>query len=111
MIFSREEFIDRLDGDEALMRQMVDLFRESTPRLLEEIHGSIAGRHPNAVARSAHALLGSLGIFGAAGALQLTAELEAQAREENYETMTQTFTALAHEAHEIDSALAAFTGA
>jgi HPt (histidine-containing phosphotransfer) domain-containing protein len=53
--------LDQLDGDEDLMERMVMLFRESTPRLLEQISAAIASEDAPGLARSAHALFSSLG--------------------------------------------------
>jgi hypothetical protein len=51
-IFSRKKLLDELDGDEMLMRRMILLFQESTPRLLEDIRGSIARHASGDLARS-----------------------------------------------------------
>jgi two-component system sensor histidine kinase/response regulator len=110
-IFSREKLLDALDGDEVLMRRMIALFHESTPRLLDEIRGAVARRSPGDLARTAHALLSSLGVFGACNAHHLTLQLEAQALHENYENTDRTFAALERETAEIHAALAVFAPA
>ena len=110
-IFSREKLLAELDGDEGLLRRLIALFRENTPRLLDDIRSSIAQRGSGELARSAHALLGSLGAFGAQDARRLTQQLEAQALHENYEHTARTFAALERETAEIHAALAAFTPA
>jgi PAS domain S-box-containing protein len=110
-VFSREKLLDELDGDEALMQRMIALFHENTPRLLDDIRGSIARRGSSDLARSAHALLSSLGAFGANNARHLTLRLETQAEHEDYEHTDQTFAALERETAEIHTALATFTPA
>jgi len=110
-IFAREKLMDELDGDEDLMRQMIALFHENTPRLLDDIRSAIARHSADELARSAHALLSSLGVFGAHDARRLTQQLEAQASQENYENTDQTFAALERGTAEIYTALAAFTAA
>jgi CheY-like chemotaxis protein/HPt (histidine-containing phosphotransfer) domain-containing protein len=110
-VFSREKLLDQLDGDEALMQRMIALFHENTPRLLDDIRGSIARRGAGDLARSAHALLSSLGAFGANDARHLTQQLEAQAHDENYEYTDRTFAALERETAEVHAALAVFTPA
>ena len=110
-IFSREKLLDELDGDEALMQRMIALFHQNTPRLLEDIRGSIARHGAIDLARSAHALLSSLGAFGANDARHLTQELLAHAHDENYEHTDRTFAALERETAEIHAALAAFAPA
>jgi HPt (histidine-containing phosphotransfer) domain-containing protein len=110
-IFSREKLLDEFDGDETLMRRTIALFHENTPGLLDDIRGSIGRRSVGDLARSAHALRGSLGVFGARDAHQLTLQLEAQAPQEDYEKIERTFAALERGTAEIHSALAAFTTA
>jgi signal transduction histidine kinase/CheY-like chemotaxis protein/HPt (histidine-containing phosphotransfer) domain-containing protein len=110
-IFSREKLLDQLDGDDALMQRLIALFHENTPRLLDDIRSSVARRSSNDLARSAHALLSSLGAFGAKDAHHLTQQLETQAHAENYEHTDRTFAALERETADIHGALAAFTPA
>ncbi|MEA3207359.1 MAG: hypothetical protein QOE70_416 [Chthoniobacter sp.] len=110
-VFSREKLLDELDGDEPLMQRMIALFHENTPRLLDDIRGSIARRGSPELARSAHALLGSLGAFGAHEARQLTLQIEAQAQLDDYENTDRTFAALERETAEVHAALSAFTPA
>ena len=93
------------------MRRMTALFHENTPLLLDDIRGSIALQSADGIARSAHALLSSLGAFGANAAHRLTQQLEAQAHDENYEQTDRTFAALERESAQIHAALAAFTPA
>jgi signal transduction histidine kinase/CheY-like chemotaxis protein len=105
-VFSRKKLLDELDGDEILMRRMISLFQESTPRLLEDIRGSIARRASGDLARSTHALRTSLGIFGAHDAHRLTLQLETQAHQDDYEEMDHIFAALVRGTAEIQAALA-----
>jgi PAS domain S-box-containing protein len=109
--FSREKLLDQFDGDEALMQRLIALFHENTPRLLDDIRSSVARRSSGDLARSAHALLSSLGAFGANDAHHLTQQLETQARQEDYEHTDHTFAALERGTAEIHAALSAFTPA
>jgi len=111
VLFSRERLLDELDGDEELMENLIALFQENTPRLLDDIRGSIDRKSPGDLARSSHALLSSLGAFGATGARNLTQQLEAQANDENYEPNHRTFAALERETTAIHAALAEFSRA
>jgi PAS domain S-box-containing protein len=105
-IFTRKKILDELDGDEALMRRMISLFQDSTPRLLDDIRVSIARRASGDLARSTHALRNSLGIFGAQDAHRLTLQLETQAHQDDYEEMDHVFDALVRGTAEIQAALA-----
>jgi CheY-like chemotaxis protein len=108
--FSREKLLDQLDGDEALMERMIDLFHENTPRLLDDIRGSIARRGSADLARSAHALLSSLGAFGATRAHQLTHDLEAFGMQGDVTGAGATFADLELETAVVAAALNKLTG-
>ena len=90
------------------MRRTIALFHETTPQLLDDVRGAIARRSAADLARSAHALLNSLGAFGADEARRLALQLEAQAHHEDYENAHRTLAALERDTAEIDATLAAF---
>ena len=71
LILTHKRLLEQLDGDETLMQRMIELFQTNTPELLENIRASIAMKSAEGLARSAHALLSSLGAFGAADAHEL----------------------------------------
>jgi HPt (histidine-containing phosphotransfer) domain-containing protein len=109
--FNRERLLVEVDGDEALLQRMITLFCENTPVLLDDIRASVQRGDSGELARSAHALLSSLGAFGANHARELTAQLEAQALAANYEQTDRTLAALENATVDIHAALAAFTSA
>jgi len=108
-IYTREKLLEQIDGDEQLLQRMIALFQQNTPRLIEDIRGAVGRRSSADLARAAHALLSSLGAFGADGARRLTKQLEAQAQAETYADTARTFAALERETAEIHATLAAFT--
>jgi len=73
---SREEFLEQLDGDEELMQKLIALFQENTPELIDRIAGAVESRNGAALAAASHALLSSLGAFGAVEAGAITRNLE-----------------------------------
>ena len=105
-VFRRDQILEQLDGDEMLLRRMVTLFRQNTPLLLDGLRESIARREPREVSRSAHALLSSLGVFGALEAHHLTSQLEAGADQQGHEEQMRIFTALTHEMDGVEDAVA-----
>jgi PAS domain S-box-containing protein len=109
--YSRDELLDQLDGDAALLQRLIVLFRENTPRLLKEIRGAVARGSSDDLARGAHALLGSLAAFGAHCARNFALQLEAQAHDQDFECAGRTLDALQLETAEIFAALAAFAPA
>ncbi len=73
--------MDRLEGDEELLRELIVLYLEDEQGLVDEIAAAVAAADAPRVARSAHALKGSVGNFCAPGAHDAAAALEAAGRE------------------------------
>ena len=65
--FDRRAALDRLAGDEALLFEMIDLFRAEGPRLLQEIRDALANGDAPGVRGAAHGLKGAAGYVGGTG--------------------------------------------
>jgi CheY-like chemotaxis protein/HPt (histidine-containing phosphotransfer) domain-containing protein len=78
--FDRADTLARLGDDRELLAQMVELFRAESPQMLSAIRSSVASRDAPALALSAHALNGSVGIFGLTESLDSVRELERMGR-------------------------------
>jgi signal transduction histidine kinase/DNA-binding response OmpR family regulator/HPt (histidine-containing phosphotransfer) domain-containing protein len=109
-IFTRAKMLDQLNGDEALLQRLIALFHENTPRLLDDIRGSIARREAAGLARSAHALLSSLGAFGAGRAQRLTRELKDTREEKTLREMEGAFPEIERGVDQVFSALEGLAG-
>jgi two-component system sensor histidine kinase/response regulator len=107
-ISSREKLLEQLEGDEAMLRRMVVLFRQNTPRLLGDIREAIARHDTDGIGRAAHALLSSLAALGAQETHRLTRQLGAQASEGGEEDIHETFAAIERGVAEIQVNLAAY---
>jgi signal transduction histidine kinase/CheY-like chemotaxis protein len=110
-IFSFKKLLDNLDGDEILMQRIVRLFHDNTPRLLANVRSAMAQKNSAEIARSAHALLSSLGVFGATETCRLTQLLETQALESRFEESVTTFSALENELKQVSAAIQELTPA
>ncbi len=66
-----------MDGDTAILQEMVELFRQEYPIHLAELHRAVMQGDPAQLERSAHRLKGSACVFGATTVCTLAAELEA----------------------------------
>lgn len=110
-VYSREKLLDEFDVDEELLQRMIGLFQENTPRMLQEVRESVEQRDANHLSRSAHALLSSLGTFGATKAFQLAQELETQAHSPSYEQHERTLAALERHVAEVHAALTSYAAA
>jgi len=70
------DLIARVGGDEELFKRMIRTFLRDTPKRMARIAGAIRGKKPEALASLAHALKGSVAIFGAEAARKHSQELQ-----------------------------------
>jgi HPt (histidine-containing phosphotransfer) domain-containing protein len=80
-IFDREDFRRRLDGDEELMQELLDLFLADTPGRLEDLAEAMGQDDWELLHRLAHTLKGSAANLGARQLSGVAAALEALAKE------------------------------
>jgi len=55
--------LERLGGDEQLLRDVANIFLEETSKLMDRLHQAVAAGDPTTVERAAHRLKGQLGYF------------------------------------------------
>jgi CheY-like chemotaxis protein/HPt (histidine-containing phosphotransfer) domain-containing protein len=103
--FSREHLLSQCDGDEELMRELVSIFHDDTPKIVQAIGEAVERRDGPALATHAHKLLSSLGAFGAANARTLTLRLEKHGQENDFGGALERFTELGRETDKIYAAL------
>jgi signal transduction histidine kinase/HPt (histidine-containing phosphotransfer) domain-containing protein/ActR/RegA family two-component response regulator len=70
------ELVARVGGDEKLLKRMIHTFLRDTPKRLTGIAVAIRRKKPEALASLAHALKGSVSIFGAEAARKQANELQ-----------------------------------
>ncbi len=78
--FAPQELLERVDGDEALLREVVAIFLEDTPGILDALKKGIDTDMPDAVAKAAHTLKGSSANLAAARLRHQAYQLETQAK-------------------------------
>src|SRR5258705_8393020 len=61
--FDVENFIVRVDNDEELARELIELFFEDSPRLVSEIRNAIESGESEKLERAAHSLKGAVAYF------------------------------------------------
>jgi CheY-like chemotaxis protein len=106
--FTAAELLDRCDGDAELAAELIMLFREQTPPLLDVIRRATAASDAPALAAGAHKLLGSLGAFGAESARQIVLQLSTDADAPDFERAAERIVELSQEVDQIHSALAQY---
>jgi CheY-like chemotaxis protein len=87
----------RLDGDEALLAEVVEIFLDEAPRQLNALRRAIDTGDTAIAAETAHSLKGQLGYFGVAEISSRARRLEELARSGNLSTLTLEFPELAAE--------------
>lgn len=90
-VFDRERALAGVDGDRELLGELVELFAEDCPRLLRELAAAVSAGDADGIARGAHALKGSVGVFGARRAADLANELEERGRAEELDGVPEFF--------------------
>jgi two-component system, sensor histidine kinase and response regulator len=72
--------LSAVDGDRALLREVIEVFCQDYPARVEELRGAIVHGAAELMARAAHSLKGALSIFGRTVAYDLAYELETLGR-------------------------------
>ncbi len=70
------EALHSVNGDQRLLRDIVEAFLDESPRLLTMIRGSIEQQDPKTLQRAAHTLKGSTRYFGATQVSEMALQLE-----------------------------------
>jgi len=85
VVLDRDEILDRVGGDESLLREVAGIFLTECPDLIEDIRTAIDSRDPKRLERSAHTLKGAVSNFGARAATQAAFQLEHLGRQNRFD--------------------------
>jgi CheY-like chemotaxis protein len=80
-VFAQEDLLKRLDGDSDLLKELIGIFLEDCPKVLQEIREAVARGDAGSVERSAHHAKGSLGNLNAKKATEAAQQLEEMGRD------------------------------
>jgi PAS domain S-box-containing protein len=81
LIFDKSSFLSRLEGDEPLGSEIIAMFLQECPKLLEGVRQAADQHNALLLERAAHALKGSVGDIAATQAFDAAGTLEQKARE------------------------------
>jgi CheY-like chemotaxis protein len=81
LAFDKSSFLSRLEGDELLAGEIIEMFLQECPKLLEGVRQAAKQRNAPLLERAAHALKGSVGDIAAPEAFEASRTLEQMARE------------------------------
>jgi PAS domain S-box-containing protein len=80
-VFNREEALERIEGDEELLNEIVGLYLDDCPEIVFRIEEAVKGEDSESLERAAHNLKGALKNLGADASSEIAEELERCGRE------------------------------
>jgi len=87
----------KLDGNEKLFHELLEIFREESPKNLDKLRQAISQGDSETVANIAHSLKGELGYFGISGVCECARELEEMGRRQDLEGASGVSSAMENE--------------
>ena len=108
-VIDKARVLDRLGGDDELLRDVVALFIEECPNQLANVSKAVELGDSGALERDAHTLKGSLSIFGAAQAVDAANRLEEMGRDGNLADASEVFVNLSAEVERLMADLSALS--
>ena len=106
--FAVHELRDRLDGDETLMREVLAIYLEDSPTLLDTLKKALDAGEPESLAKAAHTLKGSSANVAAERLRSQAYELEQKARAGDLEEARRLFPSVQSEFRELENMLTRF---
>ena len=79
-VFDRDDVLARLDGNEEMLQQVIEVFQNEAAQQLAAIRAAAQSGDAHALDRAAHSLKGSLAFFAAPAAVAPAVRLEAMGR-------------------------------
>jgi PAS domain S-box-containing protein len=87
------ETLERLGGDENLLREVVEIFLEDGPKQMSSLRQAIVEKHARAIEKTAHSLKGELGYLGIAEVSEKACELEEMGRKHDLQHTAEVYAA------------------
>lgn len=109
-LVDREELLDRVGGDEELLREITGIFLDECPALVSEIQAAIDSGDAKKLERSAHTLKGSVANFGARAATSAAQRLESLGRKGQLEESPAAMAELLSQLQQLQPELTALAG-
>ena len=104
-VFNRGQLLERLEGDEKLLGQLVEVFKRDTPICIEQLSAAVGSGQFDQVKRHAHELKGMAVNMSAARLSQSTDQLEKSADAADTDALEQAFKQLEGAVDELMSRL------
>jgi len=95
--WNKTEALDRIGGDEELLRDLCHIFLEESPKLMQKLQQAVAAGDSDGVMRAAHSLKGESSYLGASGTSQAARQLEEMGRNQDLSGANTTLAVLERE--------------
>jgi HPt (histidine-containing phosphotransfer) domain-containing protein len=102
---NKADLLDRVEGDLALLKEVVEVFRDVYPGMLAELKQAVDRRDAPVITRAAHTLKGVVANFGARSAFAAALRLETLGRAGGLAPTEEAYTTLAAAVQRLDAAL------
>lgn len=106
-VFDPDGALEQVGGDMEVLEDLVTLFYDEYPKLMTEIHTTLAAVDAVALRRAAHTLKGSAAVFAAKRTVTAALELELMARDGELKKAPETLAILEVEVERLKQALEA----
>jgi len=106
-VFDQARLRERVDHDDDLLRELIELFQKEHTVLLSQMRSAIQNHDPEELERSAHALKGAVAILGALAAQSAAQHLETVGRDKRMSDAPDAYTTLEREIERLQQALSA----
>ena len=100
-VLNKTEILQRVGGDEVLLKEIVDLFIADHPRLVSEIRTAIREGDAQELEKAAHALKGSVGNFASESTFQAALRLETMGRNRDMAQAPEAMIILEDKIHQL----------
>jgi CheY-like chemotaxis protein len=104
-ILDYNELLARMDGDKALLLEMVELFLDDCPALLDHIREALRDQDAEKLHNAAHALKGSAANFIARKVVEVAQDMEMLGRQQNLNAAQHLLTLLEQRLQDLCEAL------
>lgn len=100
-----EEALERLGNDEELLREIVQIYLEDSPELVERIHGAVSDGDAAALQRAAHSLKGLAATLSAHDVIGAAIKLEHLGAASNFGEAPKAVAEVDHSVNQLNEAV------
>jgi len=104
-VLDRAELLSRLEGDEQLLRELIDAFLDESGPLMQQVSDAVTSQDAAGLERTAHKLKGTVSIFGSRTATQAAQGLETMGRERDLRQGEEGWARLKEQMEALEKAL------